>query len=1168
MKAGFPWLLHVFLLATASSAKYTQTFKDEDSFQGRATPEYPNGRRQLGEEVGHKPLRFAVEYSALEITEAQKQFLQNKLIPEATGFWSEILHVKPLENIVVPSSTCYQAAVPAAHRSSGVSNADYVLYVTAENTAHCGGTGGDTLAYAGKCFTEDGTDRPFIGFTNFCPGHLKTDPATFEYQITTALHELGHALGFASNNLAYFRYPNGTARVPRNTGGSPLQSTWNDGEGCSFQYPREVIKIKNDRGHLVSNVITESVVSAAREFYDCPTMEGVELENQDPKGSCARNPIGSHWEERLFGTEMMSAIAHKDLYLSPVTLAFFADTGWYRVHTDGTAAGSKRRPEWGYKKGCDFVNAACIDRSTNKAKTKPFCDTKGAQSCTADYMYRGVCNLQQYTSALPAAYQYFTDPTMGGSTDMYDYCPYTNGFSNGNCRDSANQPSRNFQGVTFSKNSRCVESSMWQVVDGYSLRAAPSTACYEMACKKADDGKWQLFIKVVRRKSVLSSSDSYAWVTCKTAGETHAVSGFDGSMTCPPPEQICSASTVDIVNATPTAPSAPLPIEETLTDVAGAASKAVLGLGGKYNSVARTKYQANWAIKILAETRDNEQVTMDDEYAAEIQHVFVSSLITPLVLVIVLLGYLIGRCCNARLRHAFPMNAKHSRICLLFMLVMSVTLTIGATGGTVHLHMGIDSVGAVGEKLDTFFNSSTIEAKTLLVYGNSFGGLASNAGCIDNQLMDELATKVAEFTEAGRQQVELLESFTKEVTRTREQFYNEELSEKYKWFIAAFVYLCQAFVLIACFVGIFAIVSRNYRMLHLTTAVGVAMLFLTAFSFSVSVALSVSLTDYCVETPENATLRLAQEEELITEDNLAMASYYITCRGSNPLDGTFAKATEAVLALENATHVLEKLMMPALVFGNFTNESAFIESLGVDGTKTFTLSDDSTLPAGIDPADYPHLAKYFPGTRRRLASSSNSSDWMSKYSNRTFCNNTVLDNMQEVCTSSRQSLKKLSELVSCTAVNDMFTTLTHQGLCTDVLGGLYTIWVSQLTAGFTLWLALMMTPCVRRRMKRSNWDYLKQETEKLTIRNKLKSGGAEGDKFVELVEDAMVAAKEKEAGQEATTAASMQCKTNKHYRAADHMVARLEEDDLDDDWGNMNGVSTYAKEALAEQKTL
>jgi hypothetical protein len=870
---------------------------------------------------------------------------------------------------------------------------------------------------------------------------------------------------------------------------------------------------------------------------------------------------------------MMSAIAHKDLYLSPVTLAFFADTGWYQVHLEGTAAAQKRRPEWGYKKGCDFVQSTCIDPSTRKAKTKPFCDTAGAQLCTADYLYRGVCNLQQYTTALPAAYQYFADPTMGGSTDMYDYCPYVNGFTNGNCRDTDNTPSRNFQGVTFSENSRCVESSMWQVVDGYSLRSAPSTACYEMACEQADDKSWLLYVKVQRRDSVLSS-DGHEWITCTAAGESHSVSGFEGSMTCPPPEVLCQSSTVDIVNATPTSPSAPLPGEEILGGAAGAASAAVNRLGSKYSSVARTKYQTSWAVKILATTRGNEKVTVGDEYAEEIRGVWLASLFVPLSLVIVLLAYLVARCCYAKVRHAFPLSARKSRIFLLFMLILSVTLTIGATGGTVNLHMGIDHVGLVGEQLDEFFNNSVAEANNLLVYGNQFADLATKAGCLDNQLMDEMAEKVAEFTASGETQVRLLEDWTKEVTRAKSQVYNDELVDKYKWFIAAFVYLCQAFVLIACCIGIFAVLSRNYRMLHLTTAVGVAMLFLTAFSFSVSVALSVSVTDFCVETPENATLRLMHEEGIVTGNNLAMAKYYITCTGSNPLDATFATATETVLLLENATQVLEKLMMPALVLTNLTNESSYLESFGVDGTKTFTLGDDTVLPAGIEPEDFPELAKYFPAsTRRRLASSSNYSsaaapDWLSKYANRSFCNNTILDDMQAVCTNSRQTLTKLSELVSCTAANDMFVQLTHDGLCSSVLGGLYAIWVSQLTAGLTLWLALMVTPCVRRRLKRSNWDYLKGETEKLAMRKKL-AGQSGADEFHELVEDAMDAAKAKAAGNGHTSASVLKVKksNDKHYHAHDHMVAQLEEDDLDDDWGNLRGVSTYAKEVLAEQKS-
>ena len=89
----------------------------------------------------------------------------------------------------------------------GVPNADYVLYVTAFQTPHCGKDNGETqtLAYAGKCL-KDQWDRPIAGAANFCPGKLISSTAEWEGQLSTAVHEIGHALGMSSDNYANFRF--------------------------------------------------------------------------------------------------------------------------------------------------------------------------------------------------------------------------------------------------------------------------------------------------------------------------------------------------------------------------------------------------------------------------------------------------------------------------------------------------------------------------------------------------------------------------------------------------------------------------------------------------------------------------------------------------------------------------------------------------------------------------------------------------------------------------------------------------------------------------------------------------------------------------------------------------------------------------------------------------
>jgi hypothetical protein len=138
------------------------------------------------------PMRIQPFYSALHssLTMEQEGFLKETLIPAAAEFWGQFLHVKPVSSITIPEDLlkCYDAIIPDDHKSSGVTGADFVMYVTADSTSHCDeSSGSDTLAYAGVCVTEISTDRPIIGFANFCPQHINILGENRDYQVDSTV---------------------------------------------------------------------------------------------------------------------------------------------------------------------------------------------------------------------------------------------------------------------------------------------------------------------------------------------------------------------------------------------------------------------------------------------------------------------------------------------------------------------------------------------------------------------------------------------------------------------------------------------------------------------------------------------------------------------------------------------------------------------------------------------------------------------------------------------------------------------------------------------------------------------------------------------------------------------------------------------------------------------
>eukprot|EP00966_Prymnesium_polylepis_P050521 1169444-Prymnesium_polylepis.1 len=70
--------------------------------------------------------------------------------------------------------------------------------------------------------------------------------------------------------------------------------------------------------------------------------------------------------------------------------------------------------------------------------------------------------------------QYFSDPTIGGSQATYDFCPYFQGASNGDCDTPANAPTSNFRAEMYGVGSRCVESTLSQTVNSFVL-SSPNT---------------------------------------------------------------------------------------------------------------------------------------------------------------------------------------------------------------------------------------------------------------------------------------------------------------------------------------------------------------------------------------------------------------------------------------------------------------------------------------------------------------------------------------------------------------------------------------------------------------------------------------------------------------------------------------------------------------------
>jgi Leishmanolysin len=402
--------------------------------------------------------------------------------------------------------------------------------------------GGDYVAAASYCSTDQ-YDRPTAGMLHICINEIFFEPTQRNTTIATIMHEVGHVLGFNSRSMAHFRRPNGTPVTPRVDGEIVETEVECTGPSTASRYANvtlpseEILQFHRVRGGVrVAEVVTPSVLQVVRNHFDCQALSGAELESGE-YSPLAGNPveqacIGDHWERRLFRNDLMNPVVDGVEYspfISTITLAYFADSGWYQVDLSmAELAGS-----WGRGAGCSFVEDTCIDGDGQVSPSfKPFfCDhvsmkrtangmVQDIAGCTDDLSRKAACSLGAYDSELPPEYQYFGGSlggTVGGDDPFIDYCPTYAGFDNGLCSNKENAALLQVNQIERfgSRNSRCLAGV---------VQASSTALCLQIAC-------------VVEDRSLLVQIAG-SWRHCKSKDDKLKVFE-DGYIVCPDPRRVC-----------------------------------------------------------------------------------------------------------------------------------------------------------------------------------------------------------------------------------------------------------------------------------------------------------------------------------------------------------------------------------------------------------------------------------------------------------------------------------------------------------------------------------------------------------------------------------------------------------------------------------------------------
>jgi hypothetical protein len=215
--------------------------------------------------------------------------------------------------------------------------------------------------------------------------------------------------------------------------------------------------------------------------------------------------------------------------ISTMTLAYFADSGWYQVDLSRAA----EPYGWGRGAGCNFILNKCLTGGgkvlpNNEAffcndtspfnLTNPVTDISG---CSPDFTSKAVCAIGSYDYPIPQPYRYFNESlglNLGGIDPLMEFCPVFASLENGRCSVSQNQALVSVNQVELfgQKNSMCLSGN---------IQNRKTALCLPIACVVEDQS---LRILV-----------GDAWQLCAYKNQTIPIGDGTDSVLCPDPIRTC-----------------------------------------------------------------------------------------------------------------------------------------------------------------------------------------------------------------------------------------------------------------------------------------------------------------------------------------------------------------------------------------------------------------------------------------------------------------------------------------------------------------------------------------------------------------------------------------------------------------------------------------------------
>lgn len=144
--------------------------------------------------------------------------------------------------------------------------------------------------------------------------------------------------------------------------------------------------------------------------------------------------------------------------------------------------------------------------------------------CDPLHNFKGKCNLKTDLDIIPAEYQYFNSPSIGGEDIYLDYCPVVIPNEDGSCRDVFEtnvKINKDDYGEKAGDSSRCLEGTYVNQLGEVSTHF--HAGCHKVTCQG----------------SIATIQVGREVVYCTPEGGQIEVRGYFGYMICPPSDILC-----------------------------------------------------------------------------------------------------------------------------------------------------------------------------------------------------------------------------------------------------------------------------------------------------------------------------------------------------------------------------------------------------------------------------------------------------------------------------------------------------------------------------------------------------------------------------------------------------------------------------------------------------